>query len=199
VSETYNQALLELFNNAVSSYNEIIYMTSTIGSWETERTIKDLALRVLNMQRNVYFYAEWVVRVYTVSATVAGKKPDKHKRMRLLSAAKKVERLAQKLIIATPIETNGLDSNREQKIAEAFTKQLLSTGNAKTFQNRVHTIFRELTGLSHELLEEATNNLATIGIMPRKRIIQQYEENLLANESELPESIDNNERSKADQ
>ncbi|MFP3256111.1 MAG: hypothetical protein RXP30_06780 [Thermoplasmata archaeon] len=199
MSETYNQALLELFNEAVNSYNEIVYMTSTIGSWETENTIKELALRVLNMQRNVYFYAEWVVRVYIVASAVAGKKPDKRKTMRLLSAAKKVERLAQKLILTTSIETNGLDSNREQKIAEAFTKQLLSTGNAKTFQNRVHTIFRELTGLSHELLEEATNNLATIGIMPRKRIIQQYEENLLANESELPESIDNNERSKADQ
>jgi len=192
--ETYNQALLELFNGAVKGYNEIVYMTSTIGSWETESTIKELALRVLNMQRNVYFYVEWVVRVYIVSSAVAGKKPDKRKTMRLLSAAKKVERLAQKIIIATQIETNGLDSNREQKIAEAFTKQLLSNGNAKTFQSRVRAIFRELTKLSHELLEEATNNLATIGIMPRKRIIQQYEEklDLVADNSELPESIDNN-------
>jgi len=199
VSETQSQALLELFNEAVNSYNEIVYMTSTIGSWETENTIKELALRVLNMQRNVYFYTEWVVRVNIVSSAVAGKKPDKRKTMRLLSSAKKVERLAQKIMAATQIETNGLDSNREQKIAEAFTKQLLSTGNAKTFHGRVRAIFRELTGLSHELLEEAANNLATVGLMPRKRIIQQYEENLLANESELPESIDNNERSKADQ
>jgi len=198
--ETQSQALLELFNNAINSYNEIVYMTSAIGSWETENTIKELALRVLNMQRNVYFYVEWVARVYIVSSAVASKKVDKRKTMRLLSAAKKIERLANKIMLATPIETNGLDSNREQKIAEAFTKELVSNGNAKTFHGRVRAIFRELTSLSHELLEEATNNLATIGMLPRKRILEQYEENLnlVANEGKLPESIDNNKRSEGD-
>ena len=159
VSETKSQALLELFNNAVNAYNEILYMTSAIGSWETENTIKELALRVLKMQRNVNFYAEWVARVYIVSSAVSGKKPDKRKTMRLLSAAKKVERLAGKIMVSTQVETNGLDSNREQKIAEAFTKELLSHGNSKTFHGRVHAIFREINELSHELLEEAANNL----------------------------------------
>jgi len=196
--ETQSQALLELFNGAINSYNEIVYMTSAIGSWDSESTIKELALRVLNMQRNVYFYVEWIARVYTVSSAVAGKKVDKRKTMRLLSAAKKVERLANKIMVTTPIETNELDSNREQKIAEAFVKELLSNGNAKTFHGRVRAIFRELTGLSHELLEEATNNLATIGMLPRKRILEEFTESFPDN-SELPESINNNKRGKADQ
>jgi hypothetical protein len=198
VHETQSQALLELFNNAINSYNQIVYMTSTIGSWDSESTIKELALKVLNMQRNVYFYAEWVARVYTVSSAVAGKKVDKRKTMRLLSAAKKVERLAEKIMVTTPIETNGLDSNHEQKIAEAFTKELVSRGNAKTFHGRVRAIFRELTGLSHELLEEATNNLALIGMLPRRRVIEEFMESFPDN-SELPESINNNKRGKADQ
>jgi len=198
--ETQNHVLLELFNNAVNAYNEIVYMTSTIGSWETESTIKELALKVLNMQmqRNVYYYVEWIVRVYTVSSAVAGKKVDKRKTMRLLSAAKKVERLAEKIMVATPIETNELESNREQKIAEAFTKELVSRGNAKTFQGRVRAIFRELTGLSHELLEEATNNLATLGLIPRKRILEQYEEKLVADEGKLSKPIDYDKRSEGD-
>jgi len=197
VSETKNQALLELFNNAVNAYNEIVYMTSTIGQWDVESTTKELALRVLNIKKNIYFYAEWVARVYVVSATVAGKKPDKRKTMRLLSAAKKVERLAQKIMIAAQIETNVLDSNREQKIAENFAKELLSNGNAKTFQIRVHAIFRELTRLSHELLEEATNNLATIGLIPRRRIIEEFTEklDLVADQGKLSKPIDDNERS----
>jgi len=198
MSQTQSQALLELFNGAINSYNEIVYMTSAIGSWDSESTIKELALRVLNMQRNVYFYVEWIARVYTVSSAVAGKKVDKRKTMRLLSAAKKVERLANKIMVTTPIETNELDSNREQKIAEAFVKELLSNGNAKTFHGRVRAIFRELTGLSHELLEEATNNLATIGMLPRKRILEEFTESFPDN-SELPESINNNKRGKADQ
>jgi len=187
--ETQNQVLLELFNNAINSYNEIVYNTSAIGSWDSESTIKELALKVLNMQRNVYFYTEWVARVYTVSSAVAGKKVDKRKTMRLLSAAKKVERLAEKIMVTTPIETNGLDSNHEQKIAEAFTKELLSHGNAKTFHGRVRAIFRELTGLSHELLLESTNNLATVGLIPRKRILEQYEEKLVTDEGKLSKPI----------
>jgi len=198
VSQTQSQALLQLFNNAVNAYNEIVYMTSTIGSWDSESTIKELALKVLNMQRNVYFYTEWIARVYIVSSAVAGKKVDKRKTMRLLSAAKKVERLAEKIMVTTPIETNGLDSSREEKIAEAFVKELLSNSNAKTFHGRVRAIFRELTSLSHELLEEATNNLATIGMLPRRRVIEEFMESFPDN-SELPESINNNKRGKADQ
>ena len=200
MSETKSQALLELFNNAVNAYNEILYMTSTIGSWDVKNTTKELVLRMLNMERNVYYYAEWVVRVYVVSATVAGKKPDKHKTMRLLSAAKKVERLAEKIKIAAQIETNVLDSDREQKIAENFTNELISHANAKTFQNKVHAIFRELTRLSHDLMEEATNNLATLGLIPRKRIIEQYEEklDLVADQGKLSKSIDDDKGSEGD-
>jgi phosphate uptake regulator len=209
VSETaqsYAQALLELFNEAVKSYNNIVYWTSLIGSWDVESTVKELTLRVIRTHDNIFNEAERIARVYVVSSAVAGKRPDKRKARRLLSAAKKLERIAERVkVMAPPVEkAKGWgDYDYERKLAEALAKELVSRGDrsAKTFSDRVRAVFREINELSHELLEEAANNLVTIGIMPRKRVIEEFEEglgDLAANEGELSEPIDNDKAREGD-
>jgi hypothetical protein len=210
VSETaqgYAQALLELFNDAVKSYNSIIYTTSVIGSWDVESTVKELAFKALYAHKDIYSNAELIVRAYLVSSAVAGKISDKRKARRLLSAAKKVERIAERVkVMAPPVEKEKTwgDYDYERKLAEAFAKELASRGDKsmKTFSDRVRAVFREINKLSHELLEEAANNLVTIGIMPRKRIIEQFEEGLgesLPDIDKLSEPIDDNEGSEGNQ
>jgi len=209
VSETaqsYAQALLELFNQAVKSYNNIVYWTSLIGSWDVESTVKELALKVISTHDNIFDKAERIARVYVVSSAVAGKRPDKRKARRLLSAAKKLGRIAERVkVMAPPVEKakGWSDYDYERKLAEAFAKELVSRGDrsAKTFSDRVRAVFREISELSHELLEEAANNLVTIGIMPRKRLIEEFEEGLgelAADKGELPEPIDNDKARKSD-
>jgi hypothetical protein len=204
--EGYAQALLELFNDAVKSYNNIVYWTSLIGSRDVESTVKELAFKALYTHDNIYSDAERIARAFIVSSAVAGKRPDKRKARRLLSAAKKVERIAERVkVMAPPVvkEKSWDDYSYEHKLAEAFTKELVSRGDrsAKTFSDRVRAVFREINGLSHELLEEAANNLVTIGIMPRKRILEEFEEgagDLVADKGELAQSIDNDKARKSD-
>ena len=204
--EGYAQALIELFNEAVKSYNNIVYWTSLIGSGDVESTVKELALKVISTHNNIFDEAERIARVYVVSSAVAGRKPDKRKARRLLSAAKKLERIAERVkVMAPPVEKakGWSDYDYERKLAEAFTKELVSRGDrsAKTFSDRVRAVFREINGLSHELLEEAANNLVTIGIMPRKRILEEFEErvgDLVADKGELSEPIDNDKARKSD-
>jgi len=202
----YAQALLELFNEAVKSYNNIVYWTSVIGSGDVEATVKELAFKALYTHDNIFNNAERIARAYVVSSAVAGKRPDKRKARRLLSAAKKVERIAERVkVMAPPVEKEKAwnDYNYEHKLAEALAKELASRGDrsAKTFSDRVRAVFREINELSHELLEEAANNLVTIGIMPRKRIIEEFEEGVgesFTNEGELSEAIDNDKRGEGD-
>jgi len=209
VSETaqgYAQALLELFNGAVKAYNSIVYTTSAIGSWDAESTVKELAFKALYAHRDIYSGVEQIARAYVVSSAVAGKRPDKRRARRLLSAAKKVERIAERVkVMAPPVEKEKTlgDYDYDLKLAEAFAKELASRGDrsAKTFSDRVRAVFREINELSHELLEEAANNLVTIGIMPRKRIIEEFEEglgDLVADKGQLPEPIDNDKRGEGD-
>jgi hypothetical protein len=209
MSETaqgYAQALLELFNEAVKSYNNIVYMTSVIGSGDVESTVKELAFKALNAHNVIYDAAERIARTYVVSSAVAGRRPDKRRARRLLSAAKKLERIAERVkVMAPPVEKGKTlgDYDYDHKLAEAFAKELASRGDrsAKTFSDRVRAAFREINELSHELLEEAANNLATIGIMPRKRVIEEFEEglgDLVADKGELPEPIDNDKAGEGD-
>jgi len=202
VSETaqsYAQALLELFNEAVKAYNNIVYWTSVIGSWDVERTVKELAFKAVYTHDDIYSDAERIARVYVVSSAVAGKRPDKRKARRLLSAAKKLERIAERVkVMAPPVEKEKAWNKYDYatKLAEGLAKELTSRGDrsAKTFSDRVRAVFREISELSHELLEEAANNLVTIGIMPRKRVIEEFEEGLgelAADKGKLPEPIDN--------
>ncbi len=198
-AQSYAQALLELFNEAVKSYNNIVYWTSVIGSWDVESTVKELAFKALYVHNDIYSDAERIARVYLVSAAVAGKGPDKRKARRLLSAAKKLERIAERAkVMAPPVEKEKAWSNYDYatKLAEALAKELASRGDrsAKTFSDRVRAVFREISELSHELLEEAANNLVTIGIMPRKRVLEEFEEglgDLAAYEGELSEAVNN--------
>jgi len=209
VSETaqsYAQALLELFNDAVKSYNSIVYKTSVIGSWDVESTVKELAFKALYAHNDIYSDAERIARAYLVSSAVAGKRPDKRKARRLLSAAKKLERIAERMkVMAPPVEKEKAWGNYDYatKLAEGLAKELVSRGDrsAKTFSDRVRAVFREINELSHELLEEAANNLVTIGIMPRKRVIEEFEEGLgelAADKGKLPEPIDNDKRGEGD-
>jgi len=209
VSETaqsYAQALLELFNEAVKSYNDIVYWTSLIGSWDVESTVKELAFRALHAHDIIFNEAERIARVYVVSSAVAGKRPDKRKARRLLLAAKKLERIAERVkVMAPPVEKEKGwgDYDYERKLVEGLAKELVSRGDrsAKTFSDRVRAVFREISELSHELLEEAANNLVTIGIMPRKRVIEEFEEGLgelAADKGKLPEPIDNDKARKSD-
>ena len=206
-AQSYAQALLELFNQAVKSYNNIVYWTSVIGSWDVESTVKELAFKALYTHNNIFDEAERIARVYVVSSAVAGKRPDKRKARRLLSAAKKLGRIAERVkVMAPPVEKkkDWSDYDYERKLAEALAKELASRGDrsAKTFSDRVRAVFREISELSHELLEEAANNLVTIGIMPRKRVIEEFEEGLgelAADKGKLPEPIDNDKRGEGDQ
>ena len=209
MSETaqgYAQALLELFNEAVKSYNNIVYMTSLIGSGDVESTVKELAFKALNAHNVIYDAAEQIARTYVVSSAVAGRRPDKRRARRLLSAAKKLERIAERVkVMAPPVEKGKTlgDYDYDYKLAEAFAKELASRGDrsAKTFSDRVRAVFREINELSHELLEEAANNLATIGIMPRKRVIEEFEEglgDLVADKGELAQAIDNDKAGEGD-
>ena len=209
VSETaqsYAQALLELFNEAVKSYNNIVYKTSVIGFWDVESTVKELAFKALYAHNDIYSDAERIARAYLVSSAVAGKRPDKRKARRLLSAAKKVERIAERVkVMVPPVEKEKTWGNYDYalKLAEGLAKELASHGDrsAKTFSDRVRAVFREINELSHELLEEAANNLVTIGIMPRKRVIEEFEEglgDLAADKGELSEAIDNDKRGEGD-
>jgi len=209
VSETaqgYAQALLELFNEAVKSYNNVVYTTSVIGSWDVESMVKELAFKALYAHEVIYEAAERIARAYVVSSAVAGERPDKRRARRLLSAAKKLERIAERVkVMAPPVEKGKTlnDYEYDRKLAEALAKELASRGDrsAKTFSDRVRAVFREINELSHELLEEAANNLVTIGIMPRKRIIEEFEEglgDLVADKGQLPEPIDNDKRGEGD-
>jgi len=107
--------------------------------------------------------------------------------------------------MAPPVEKEKTWGNYDYalKLAEGLAKELASRGDrsAKTFSDRVRAVFREINELSHELLEEAANNLVTIGIMPRKRVIEEFEEglgDLAADKGELSEAIDNDKRGEGD-
>ena len=84
------------------------------------------------------------------------------------------------------------------KIAESYVKGLLDSGeNLKTFYNKARALLSKAAELSQELLSEVSNNLTTIGVLPRKRIIEQFEEglgDLVADKNELSEAIDNDKR-----
>jgi hypothetical protein len=61
------------------------------------------------------------------------------------------------------------------------------------FYKSAHGLFRRLLERSREMLREGSDNLALIGILPRRRILEEFEEGLesFTDEGELPEPIDN--------
>jgi hypothetical protein len=190
-------ALLKLFDDAVEAYEDILHLASATGLGDGERTAIDLATRIAAAKDSIVWRAESVANIYLISSAVAGERPDKRKVRRLLYLARRIEAMAER------IDKEGRRGDvdlmfRYDKVAESYMKGLLDRGeDLRTFYKKARALVSETAKLSQELLSEASNNLVTIGVLPRKRILEQFEEGLresFTNEGELSEAIDNDKR-----
>jgi len=194
----YTQVLLDLYGRALEAHYDILHLASATGLGDGERTAIDLAARVAAAKDSIVGRAESVANLYLISAAVAGAKPDRRKVRRLLYLARRIKAMAER------IDREGRRGNMDlmfqyEKIAESYVKGLLDSGkNLLSFYNKARALLSKAAELSQELLSEASNNLTAIGVLPRKRILETYEESLVANESELPEAIDNDKRGEGD-
>jgi hypothetical protein len=197
------QALLELFDEATKSYAHIVSLVSLNASWKRERTIEELALSVLRAGEDVggvLSDVEDIIKFYITASTVAGKDYDAHKIRLLLRSAKGLVRLAERIRASVPRERNGFKLSNEE-IAKEFAKNLMSHGSHMSFYVGAHGLFKRLLERSREMLKEGSDNLALIGILPRRRILEYFEEEvggLVAKESELSEPIDNDKAREGD-
>jgi len=192
------KALFELFDDAINAYDNILKLASVTGIWDSEKTIIELVSKVAAAKDSIANDAEMITRIYIISATVAGRKPDKKKVIQLIHNAKKIETLAEK------IRKEGMHGNVDimfnyDKIANNFVKDLISRGeNPKVFYNRTRILLAKTAELSKELIEQASDNLALIGVLPRRRILEEFEESV-PDVGKLPEPVNNNEGGEADQ
>jgi len=185
--ETYSKVLSDMFNEAVKAYSNIVRLTSTAASWNKESTIKEMARRVLAAQDFILDNVEAIIKLYIVSATVAGKNPNEQKTRLLLRSARKLIELANRIKATVP------NSKSDHEIIEAFTKKLASPSEIGTFYHTTRTLFKDLLKRSKELLEESSNNLALIGVLPRRRALEEFEESI-PSVGELSQPVDNDER-----
>jgi len=95
-----------------------------------------------------------------------------------------------------PRERNGFELSNGQ-IAEEFAKDLMGSGSPMGFYKSAHGLFRRLLERSREMLKEGSDNLALIGILPRRRILEEFEESF-TDEGELAQSIDNDKAREGD-
>jgi len=206
VSETaqsYAQALLELFDEAAKSYAHVVSLASMAASWDSQRTIEELALAVLRAGEEVGGVLSDVgdiIRFYMTSSTVAGKDYDTRKVRLLLRSAKGLVRLAERIRASVPRTRNGYELSKEQ-IAREFAKNLVSSGSPTGFYKSAHGLFRRLLERSREMLREGSDNLVLVGILPRRRIIEEFEEglgDLAADKGQLPEAIDKDKAGEGD-
>jgi len=206
VSETRQvpgQALLELFDEAAKSYAHIVSLASLAPSWDGQRTIEELALSVLRAGEDVggvLSDVRDIIKFYITASTVAGKDYDARKVRLLLRSAKGLVRLAERIRASVPRERNGFELSKEQ-MAREFTKDLMSSGSPMGFYKSAHGLFRRLLERSREMLKEGSDNLALIGILPRRRVLEYFEEgvgDLVADKGELPEPIDNDKAGERD-
>ena len=194
----YTKVLLDLYGNALEAHYSILHLASATGLGDSERTVIDLATRIVATKDNVVWRAESVANLYLISAAVAGKKPDRRKVRRLLYLARRIRAMAES------IDREGRRGNVDlmfqyDKIAERYVKGLIESGkNLMTFYNKARALVNETARLSQELLSEASDNLAAIGILPRKRILEEFVESV-SDIGKLSQPIDDNERSEADQ
>jgi hypothetical protein len=170
--ETYGQVLSDMFNEAVKAYSNIVRLTSTAASWNKENTIKEMARRVLAAQGFILDNVEAIIKLYIVSATVAGKNPNERKTRLLLHSARKLVELANRIKATVP------DSKSDHEIIEAFTKKLANPSEIGTFYHTTRMLFKDLLKRSKELLEESSNNLTLIGVLPRRRALEEFEESV---------------------
>ncbi|MCG2890266.1 MAG: hypothetical protein L7G97_05685 [Acidilobus sp.] len=194
----YTKVLLDLYGNALEAHYSILHLASATGLGDSERTVIDLATRIVATKDNVVWRAESVANLYLISAAVAGRKPDRRKVRRLLYLARRIRAMAES------IDREGRRGNVDllyqyDKIAESYVKGLIESGkNLMTFYNKARALLSETAELSQELLSEASDNLAAIGILPRKRILEEFVESV-SDIGKLSQPIDDNERSEADQ
>ena len=192
------KALFELFDDAINAYDNILKLASVTGIWDSEKTIIELVSKIAAMKDSIANDAEVITRIYIISATVAGRKPDKKKVIRLIHNAKKIETLAEK------IRKEGMHGNVDimfdyGKIANNFVKDLISRGeNLKVFYTRTRILLAKTAELSKELIEQASDNLALVGVLPRRRILEEFEESV-PDVGKLSEPVNDNEGGEADQ
>jgi len=194
------QALLELFDEAAKSYAHIVSLASLNAAWKRERTIEELALAVLKAGEDVggvLSDVRDIIKFYITASTVAGKDYDARKVRLLLRSAKGLVRLAERIRVSAPRERNGYELTKEQ-IAKEFAKDLMSNGSPMGFYKSAHGLFRRLLERSREMLREGSDNLATIGILPRRRILEEYMESV-PDVGKLSEPVNDNESGEADQ
>jgi len=194
------QALLELFDEAAKSYAHIVSLASLAPSWDGQRTIEELALAVLRAGEDVggvLSDVENIIKFYITASTVAGKDYDARKVRLLLRSAKGLVRLAERIRVSAPRERNGYELTKEQ-IAKEFAKDLMSNGSPMGFYRSAHGLFRRLLERSREMLREGSDNLVTIGILPRRRILEEFVESV-PDVGKLSEPVNDNEGGEADQ
>jgi hypothetical protein len=194
------QALLELFDEAAKSYAHIVSLASLNAAWNRERTIEELALAILRAGEDVGGVLSDVgdiIRFYMTSSTVAGKDYDTRKVRLLLRSAKGLVRLAERIRASVPRTRNGYELSKEQ-IAREFAKNLLSNGSPMGFYDIARKLFKRLLERSREMLKEGADNLVLVGILPRKRILEEFEESV-PDVGKLSEPVNDNEGGEADQ
>lgn len=181
--EAYGQVLSDMFSEAVKAYSNIVRLTSTATSWDTANTVKEMARRVLTAQNYILDNVEAIIKLYMVSATVAGKNPNEHKTRLLLRTARKLIELANRIKVTAP------GGKSDHEIVEAFVKELDSPSKVWTFYHTTRMTFKDLLKRSKELLEESSNNLTLIGVLPRRRVLEEFEETV-PNVGEPSEPVD---------
>jgi len=191
------KALFELFDEAIKAYDNILKLASVTGIWNSEKTIMEIASKVAAAKDSIANDAERITRIYIISATVAGRKPDKKKVINLIHNAKKIETLAEKIM------REGMRGNVNimfdyDKIASNFVKDLTSRGeNPKIFYTRTRILLAKTAELSKELIEKASDNLALVGVLPRRRVLEEYVESV-PDVGKLSEPVNDNEGGEAD-
>jgi hypothetical protein len=197
------QVLLELFDEAAKSYAHIVSLASLAPSWDGQKTIEELALAVLRAGGgigDILSDARDIIRFYMTSSAVAGKDYDARKVRLLLRSANSLVRLDERIRASVPRERNRYELSNEE-IAREFAKNLTSSGSPMGFYKSAHGLFKRLLERSREMFKEGSDNLTAIGVLPRKRILEQFEEGVgesFANEGELPEAIDKDKAGEGD-
>jgi len=194
-------ALLKLFDDAVEAYDSVLWVASAAGLKDLEKSATELLRRLLAKEGYMGGYAARVANIYRISATVAGRRAEERKVRRLLYDAAKLDELAKYIWEAARRRDSSIHYADYPAMAKAFVKGLLEGGeDLRAFYKKVRALVNETARLSQELLSEASDNLAAVGVLPRKRILEEYEEGLgsLADEDQLPEAIDKDKAGEGD-
>ena len=197
--QIFGTAILKLFDDAVEAYDSILWVASATGLKDLEKTVTELARRLLAKKDLISDYATRIANVYKISATVAGRRVDERKVRRLLYDAMKLDELAKNIWVVARRRDSSVSFTDYPTMAKNFVKSLLENGeNLRAFYKKTRVLVSETAKLSQELLSDASDNLSTIGVLPKKRIIEEFEESV-PDVGKLPEPVNDNEGGEADQ